>query len=83
MVKLDYEQDRQDRSSLSVLDSKKSGLTSNSRFYSPISSISTLANLDVTDTQYLESLPSYMIDGSFGVDMVRGTRRLSIKGIWK
>ena len=34
MVKLDYEQDRQDRSSHSVLDSKKSGLTSNSRFYS-------------------------------------------------
>jgi len=71
MVKLDYEQDRQDRSSLSVLDSSKSGLTSNSRFYSPISSISTLSNLDVTDTQYLESLPSYMVDGSFGVDMVR------------
>jgi hypothetical protein len=72
MVKLDYEQDRQDRSSLSLLASKKSGLTSNSRFYSPISSsISTLSNLDTTDPEYLKSLPSYMSDGSFGVDMVR------------
>ena len=71
MVKLDYEQDRQDRSSHSVLDSKKSGLTSNSRFYSPISSISTLTTLNTTDPQYLESLPSYLVDGSFGIDMVR------------
>ena len=71
MVELDYEQDRQDRSSLSVLDSKKSGLTSNSRFYSPISSISTLTTLNTTDPQYLESLPSYLVDGSFGIDMVR------------
>lgn len=71
MVKLDYEQDGQDLSSLSVLDSKKSGLTSNSRFYSPISSISILATLDTLDTEYLESLPSYLVDGSFGIDMVR------------
>ena len=71
MVKLDYVQDRQDRSSLSVLDSKKSGLTSNSRFYSPISSISTLSTLDTLDIDYLESLPSYLVDGSFGIDMVR------------
>ena len=70
MVKLMHEQD-QDLNSISDLDGWNSGLTSNSRFYYPISSKSLLSTLDVNDEAYLSQLPSYLKDGSFGVDMIR------------
>ena len=65
-----HEQD-QDLNSISDLDGWNSGLTSNSRFYYPISSKSLLSTLDVNDEAYLSQLPSYLKDGSFGVDMIR------------
>jgi hypothetical protein len=46
-------------------------LNSNSKFYSPKLSIPTLSTIDPLDEAYLESLPSYMQDGTFGIDMVR------------
>jgi hypothetical protein len=73
MLKLDYASDdvltdNQNESS----DGKKSGLTSNSKFYYPTStSIPSLATIDVTDLDYLESQPGYMLDGSYGVDKIK------------
>lgn len=61
----------QDLDSISDLDGENPGLTSNSRFYYPISSKSLLSTLDVGDLNYLAQLPSYLLDGSFGVDKVR------------
>ena len=68
MVELLYEQELQSSFSHSVLDSSLSPSSSNSRFYS---SKSSLATIDVLDESYLESLPSYHLDGSFGIDMIR------------
>lgn len=68
MVELLYEQELQSSFSRSVLDSSLSPSSSNSRFYS---SKSSLATIDVLDESYLESLPSYHLDGSFGIDMIR------------
>lgn len=70
MVKLMHEQE-QNLDSISDLDGEISRLTSNSRFYSPISSKSLLSTLDVNDELYLSQLPGYLVDGSFGVDMIR------------
>jgi hypothetical protein len=70
MAKLLHAQDAEELNP-SDLDGGKSLLNSNSRFYSPNSSIKTLTTLNTLDENYLASLPSYMVDGSFGVDMVR------------
>jgi len=70
MAKLLHAQDAEELNP-SDLEGGKSLLNSNSRFYSPNSSIKTLSTLNTLDENYLASLPSYMVDGSFGVDMVR------------
>ena len=55
----------------SDLSGRKSLLNSNSRFYSPKSSIPTLSTIDPLDATYLQSIPRYMQDGTFGIDMIR------------
>jgi len=70
MAKLLHAQDTEELIP-SDLDGGKSFLNSNSRFYSPKLSIPTLATIDPLDDAYLESVPKYMWDGTFGVDMVR------------
>jgi hypothetical protein len=70
MAKLLHAQDAEEINP-SDLDGGNSLLNSNSRFYSPKLSIPTLATIDPLDDAYLESVPKYMQDGTFGVDMIR------------
>jgi hypothetical protein len=70
LVKLIHDKEL-DLDSNSDPDGENSGLTSNSRFYYPISSKSLLSTLDLNDYDYLAQLPNYHLDGSFGVDKVR------------